>query len=213
LVYYNILMNKIILATNNPHKQEKLGWIVKGYFTEIENLNEKIKVEENGKTFKENAEIKALFIAKKHKCFAIATDGGVLIPALGNNWNELLTRRFIGNHDATDTERMDTLLELMKDKKNNQRKIIWKEAIALANEKGILFSVEVEGDWGYLQESYNPKQYKEGIWIASLWSYPQFGGKNFFDLSNEEQKYGEKSWWDLRKKTRIFLKSSNGVNF
>lgn len=196
--------NKIIIASNNPHKQEKLTWIVEGYFNQIDPIKNKLSIEENGDSFKENAEIKALFVARKNNSTAIATDGGVLIPALGSNWNELLTRRFVG-HEATDFERIDELLNLMKGKKGNERKIIWKEAIALATPEKIIFSTEVDGDWGLLQEKYDPKQYKEGVWVCTIWSYPQFGGKNFFDLTEKQKRYGERSWWILRKKTRDFL--------
>lgn len=199
---------KIIIATNNPHKGDKLSWIVDGFFDEIVGLPEKIEIEEDGNTFKENAEIKALYVAKKYNCFAVATDGGVLIPSLGNKWNELLTRRFVGKHNATDFERIDALLDLMKSKKGNERKIVWREAIALAYKNRIIFSVEVNGDWGLLQKDYKSKQYKKGIWVCTLWSYPQFGGKNFFDLNEEEKKYGERSWWILRTKTRKFLKTT-----
>jgi len=167
-------------------------------------------VEENSDTFEGNARIKALAVAKKNNSYAIATDGGVLIPSLGSDWNGLLTRRFAGCEDADDFRRMDCLLEMMKDKKGEDRTIVWKEAIAIAGPEGIIFSVEVDGDTGVLQETYNPKQYKEGIWLCTLWAYPQFGGRNFFDLNEEEKKYGEISWWKLREKAREFLACNPG---
>jgi XTP/dITP diphosphohydrolase len=77
-------MNKIILATNNPHKKDKLSWIVDGYFSPME-MPEKIDVDENGDTFEDNAKIKAREIAKKFGEYAIASDGGALIPALATN--------------------------------------------------------------------------------------------------------------------------------
>lgn len=196
---------KIILATNNPHKKEKLKWIIDGYFSEIEEMSGEIGAEEDSDTFEGNAQIKALAVAKKNNSYAIATDGGVLIPSLGKNWNELLTRRFTGRENINDFERIDCLLQLMKDKTGSDRTIIWKESIAIADPGGIIFSTEVDGDTGILQETYNSKQYKEGIWLCTLWSYPQFGGRNFFELNEEEKKYGEISWWKLKEKTREFL--------
>ena len=198
-------MNKIVIGTGNSHKKEKLSWIVEGFFDEIMPFERKIEIEENGKNFEENARMKSLATAKEYGCYAVATDGGVLIPALGNNWNELLTRRFFGKEDVGDFDRIDALLEIMKGKKGDERKIIWKEAIAVANPEKVIFSSEVEGDIGLLQETYNPKQYKEGIWLCTITSYPQFGGKNFFELSEKEKEYGEISWWKLRDQTRKFL--------
>lgn len=196
---------KIILATNNPHKKEKLKWIVDGFFSEVETMRENIDIEEIGKTFEENAQTKALAVAKTENSFAIASDGGILIPTLGKDWNELLTKRFIGLDNVTDFDRMNMLLEMMKGKKGKDRTILWKEAIAIASPEGVVFSLEVDGDTGVLQEAYDPKQYKEGIWLCTLTSYPQFGGRNFFEINEEEKKYGEISWWKLRDKTREFL--------
>ena len=88
---------------------------------------------------------------------------------------------------------------------NNERIITWRESIAIANSKKVIFFIEVDGDTGILQKTYDSKQYKKGIWLCTLWSYPQFGRRNFFDLNKEEKKYGEISWWRLRDKTREFL--------
>ena len=89
---------------------------------------------------------------------------------------------------------MDELLERTKDLKGQDRFIQWKEAVAIAKNGEILFSLEVEGNHGILQTEYDKTKYKPGIWTCSLWSYPQFGGKNFFDLNEEESQESEISW-------------------
>lgn len=199
-------MKSIILATNNVYKKEKLSWIVKDFFEKIENMPEKVEVEENGVTFEENARIKASVVAKKFKTYTVATDGGALIPSLGNKWNPLLTKRFLDKYDVTDWDRIEGLLKLMKNKKGEERKVIWREAIAIANPQGnIIFSNEVEGDTGVIQTSYKKDQYREGIWFYTLTSYPQFGGKNFFELNKKEIKEGEISWWRLKKSVKNFF--------
>jgi len=198
-------MVNIVLATNNPHKRTKLCWIVKPFFNIITAPREEIDVVESGNSFKQNAELKAFEVAKRLNNYAIATDGGVLIPALGKNWNALLTRRFTGNKNTSDIDRMETLLALMQKKKGEERKVIWKEALAIASPSGILFSTEVTGDTGILQNTYNPKQYRKGIWLCTLTRYPQFDNKNFFELNESELKYSERSWWKLRKRTHVFL--------
>lgn len=134
--------SKIILATNNTHKKDKLKWIINGFFSETEELRKNIDIEENGKTFEENACIKTLAVAKIENSYAIASDGGILIPALGKDWNELLTKRFIGLENVSDFDRMDMLLEIMRGKKGKDRTIIWKEAIAIASPEGVVFSLE-----------------------------------------------------------------------
>lgn len=199
-------MKSIILATNNAHKKDKLLWIVKDYFENIENLSKKVEMEESGETFEENAKIKAIAVAKKFKKYAIATDGGALIPSLGNKWNPLLTRRFLGRKKVSDWDRINGLLELMKDKTGEERKIIWREAVAIANPDGdIIFLSEVEGDTGLIQTAYKKEQYKEGAWLCTLTSYPQFEGKNFFELNEDETKESEISWWRLKENVTNFF--------
>ena len=189
---------KIVLATRNKNKIEKLTWIIGKYFSEIVPQNEKIDILEDGSTFKENAEKKAIAVSKLYDGYAVATDGGVLIPSLGANWNGLFTRRFIGREDASDFDRIDSLLEMMKDKKGTERDIVWNEAIAIAKSGKLLFSTQVEGDRGRVQETYSRTQYKEGIWQCTVTCYPQFDNKNFFELNDEERKYGEISWYRLK---------------
>lgn len=200
---------KLILATTNPHKITKLRQIFAQYFSDIAPQDKGIDVEENSKTFRENAEKKAIEVSNIYHCHAVATDGGVLIPALGDNWNGLLTKRFIGRSDATDFDRIEALLELMKNKKGSDRAILWNEAIALADDGELLFSTQVEGDRGEIQETYNPEQYQPGIWQCTVTCYPQFGGKNFFELDKEERKYSEISWIRLEEAVRSYLFSRN----
>jgi len=200
------MLGKILIATNNNHKREKLSWIVRDYFETInflEDLTTKIKVEENGSSFKENAEIKAKTYSEYYDGYVIATDGGVLIPALGKNWNPLKTKRFAGE-DISDFERIQLLLDLMKEKKGNDRITAWNEAIAVAQNGKILFSAQAEGIKGILQTTFDEKKYKPGIWVCSIWYFPMFK-KNFFDLSENEIKEVEISWSKLKSITNAFL--------
>ena len=199
-------MMRLVLATSNPHKIEKLRWIFGEYFNDIVPQDKKIDVEENGTSFLENAEIKAAEVSRIYHDYAVATDGGVLIPSLGKDWNGLLTKRFIGRDDATDFERMDALLEMMKDKKGNERAIVWNEAIALAYDGKVIFSTQVEGDKGEVQEHYDPQQYQPGIWQATLTCYPQFQGKNYFELNEKEREYSEISWHRLKDAVVDYMK-------
>lgn len=199
-------MNKILIATGNKHKREKLSWIVDGYFKKVEfpeDLRIRIEVKEDGKTFEENAVKKAIESSKHYDGYAISTDGGILIPVLGHLWNGLKTKRFAGEK-ASDLERIEKLLELMKDKKREERKMVWNEAIAIAKNGKLLFSKQVEGVEGVLQTEFDKSKYREGIWVCSVWFFPQFN-KNFFDLSPKEVDKAEVSWEKLRKAAREFL--------
>lgn len=201
------MTDSILLATTNPHKVLKLSQIVRGYFIPVNLTDTDVsqELEEEGDSFKSIAQQKAVTFSRRYDGYAIATDGGIDIPALGDGWNKLFTRRFIGREDATDIDRLDAILELMKDKRASDRKMIWREAAAIAHRGKLLFSLEVDGSKGIMQESYDPQKYRPGIWLCSLWYYPNFE-KNFFDLSPEELAKGEVSWSRLEQAVRKFLK-------
>lgn len=200
-------MNHILIATGNKHKKEKLTWIVNNHFDKIdylEDLDFSINIDENASTFEGNAQLKALTYSKKYDGFVIATDGGVSIPAL-ESWNNLRTKRFAGE-DISDFQRIDILLEMMKDKKGKDRAMVWNEAIAIAKDGKVLFSTEVEGVKGLMETEFNPANYKEGIWVCSIWFFPQFQ-KNFFQLDKEELDQVENSWFLLKEASQDFLTS------
>ncbi len=83
--------------------------------------------------------------------------------------------------------------------------MVWNEAIAMAKDGKLLFSKQVEGIEGLLQKDFDASKYREGIWVCSVWYFPQFK-KNFFDLSKNETDEVEISWHELRKLTRKFLR-------
>jgi len=191
-------MQKILIATKNPHKQKKLTEIVSPYF--IPQKADKLKeVEEAGNTFLKIAENKAIEYSKLYKGFAVSTDGGAIIPALGNQWDPLRTKRF----GATDKERIEKVLEMMKGKQD--RTVEWYECIAVANNGKLIFSAEARAMNGIIDKEFNPKYYKKGIWLCSITSFPRFDGKNFFELSDKERKATEDSWDKLKEKFREFM--------
>lgn len=196
------MLNKILLATNNPHKQEKLRWILDRYFKQIDLPKTSLDIEEEGDSFEEIAKKKALEASINYNGFSIATDGGMEIPALGNSWDALFTKRFVGKENVTDFDRMDALLELMKDKKD--RRMRWEEAVAIAYKGRVVFSASAEGAKGVLQTHYDKSKYKNGIWLCSLWYFPTYK-KNYFDLKPREMGFAEVSWFRLKSKVEYYL--------
>ena len=193
--------HKIFLATNNPHKQEKLRWIVEKYFNQIDLPKKPLNSIEKGNSFEKIARRKAQEVSKQYEGFVIATDAGMEIPGL-KNWNSILTRRFVGKEDSTDFDRMDALIKLAKNLKD--RRMFWKEAVALSFKGKVIFSITVEGARGLLQTSYDKSKYKEGIWLCSLWYFPTYK-KNFFDLKPREVDFAEVSWFRLKREVEKFL--------
>lgn len=199
-------INKILIVSTNPHKINKLKEILIPFFEIIdtqESLSLDCEVEETGNTFQENAEIKALAFSNVYNGYTIATDGGIDIPAL-DSWNGLYTKRFAGEN-VDDFFRMDSILEKMKFKKNEEREMVWREAVVIALNGEIIHSETVDGIKGLMQKEYNKNKYRKGIWLCSLFYFPQFK-KNFFDLTSSEVEKAEVSWLKIGKICKkIFL--------
>ncbi len=78
---------KIILATNNPHKIGEMLALFKNHPIELLSLSDvgiNKDVEETGKTFAENALLKAETIARETTLPVMADDSGLEVTALGN---------------------------------------------------------------------------------------------------------------------------------
>ena len=75
---------KVIVASGNAHKIEEIAKILTDF--ELISMREAGydgDIEENGASFKENALIKAKFIAEKFSLPALADDSGLCVDALG----------------------------------------------------------------------------------------------------------------------------------
>ena len=109
------MMKKIVVATNNFGKLKEIKEILKDYeLVSFKDLNLKVDIIENGKTFKENALKKAREVFKITDIPSIADDSGLCIDSL-KGFPGINTARFLGDN-ATDDDRNNYILEKMKDK-------------------------------------------------------------------------------------------------
>lgn len=112
---------KIILATNNQNKAQEIKDIVAGLGIEIlslKDLKDFDEVEETGKTFADNAFIKANYFHNKYKCPVLADDSGLVVPSLGNSPG-VYSSRYAGEH-GNDLLNNQKLLKELKDISNRQ---------------------------------------------------------------------------------------------
>lgn len=198
-------MQEILIGTANPYKQKRLKEIVGGYFVP-RNIEPLEPIEERGRTFKEIAENKAIEYSEKFGGLAISTDGGAVVPAL-NTWEPLRTRRF----GATDDERIRSLLKMMEHETN--RSVEWHEALAIANSGKLVFSLQVRAMDGVIATSFDPAKYEDGIWLCSITNFPNFGGRNYFDLNPEERAQTEDSWGKLKASFSEFMRTVDAGRF
>ena len=149
---------RLVVATGNMHKLKEIAEI----FPNLEVVSQKQMgfnedVEETGKTFAENALIKARAAANALGCIALADDSGLCVDALGGAPG-IFSARYCGYH-GDDKKNRDVLLENMKNKQN--RSAHFTSAIALVYPNGkeivveghtygkILFEETGEGGFGY----------------------------------------------------------------
>jgi Xanthosine triphosphate pyrophosphatase len=111
-------MKKILIATTNKAKLEEIKNGLKPLlkqkikFLTLTDVRVEEKPKESGKTFCENAKIKAEFYAQKTGLPTLADDGGLLIPYL-NNEPGIKSRRWLG-YEASDEELINYTLERLK---------------------------------------------------------------------------------------------------
>lgn len=164
----------IILGTTNPTKATYLAWLVDGLGLQcrpVEGLPP--APAESGQTLAENARLKAIHYSRTANGLAIASDGGLHIPALGERWDPVLTHRFAGD-DVSDEERAQALLRLMAGLRDDQRRAFFVEAVALADRGSLLGEWEAQGEEALIVEAM-PERLLPGFWAGSLLYYPRLG--------------------------------------
>lgn len=174
-------MKKMIFATGNKGKLKEIRAILDEY--EIISMKEAgydIEIEENGKSFEENAVIKAVSIMKKSHTLVLADDSGLEIDYL-NKAPGIYSARYMGENTPYDVKNKH-ILELLKDVEEKKRTARFVSAIAAAYPDGKIITAEaaVEGIIGYEMKGGNGFGYDPIFYIPSL-------GKTTAELSMEEK--------------------------
>jgi len=131
----------LVIATRNKGKTSEISQLLDSYPVIIKNLDDFgpiPEVEEDGKTFDENAYKKAAFAARILGYPALSDDSGLVVEALGGAPG-IHSARYAGP-DATDTDRCDKLLEAMKEQTN--RKAAFECVISIAVPTGPALTYE-----------------------------------------------------------------------
>ena len=126
-------MKSVIIATKNAGKAKDFEKILQPYGVTVKTLLDfpQIEdVEETGKTFEENAILKAEAISKKFNTMVIADDSGVMIDALDGRPG-VFSARYAGE-DKSDEANNDKVLEEMMDVPEKDRGAQFYCAIAAA---------------------------------------------------------------------------------
>ena len=150
---------KLFLASSNPGKLKEYRALVENAApssstsAELELLPEIGSLpafEENAPTFAENAAGKALHYSRWSEGLVFADDSGLVVPTLGGAPGVLSARH--AGADATDSQRIEKLLNEMRNRADQERSAHFVCAIALAR-KGRALAVVTDRVDGEILES------------------------------------------------------------
>lgn len=139
---------KILIGTSNVGKLNEFTSFLSSLPLEIvslKDLNIDSAFEENGKTYEENSQGKAVHFAKLSGLPTVADDGGIEIAAL-NNQPGVFSRRWLG-HEANDEEIIEHMKKVSRDLPDNNRKAFFRTVVSFALPNGKVWSSfgEIEG--------------------------------------------------------------------
>ena len=174
-------MKQIVLASNNEHKLREFKQKLQNLDINVISQREAgydIDIEETGTTFKENAEIKAKELHRLSNLPVIADDTGLEIDEL-NGMPGVYSHRFAGDN-ATDEDRRNKVLDLLKNIDENKRTARFKTVICYIDENNETHFFEgiAEGKIGFEPKGNNGFGY-DPIFI--------FNGRTFAEMTSEEK--------------------------
>lgn len=175
------MMKKIIFATGNKDKMREIREIMAGCEVEIKSMKEEgisVDIVEDGKTFEENALIKARAVASAADAIVLADDSGLEIDYL-NKEPGVYSARYMGEDTSYDIKNRN-LVERLEGVPEPQRSARFVCAIAAVVPGGEEFVVRetMEGKIGYGQEGengfgYDPIFYPDGFSCSSAALSPE----------------------------------------
>jgi XTP/dITP diphosphohydrolase len=130
-------MQKLLIATNNQGKVREYKELLQGLpyiLVTPRELGINLEVEESGTNYQENACIKATAFAKVSGLMTLADDSGLEVDAL-NGEPGIRSSRYAGEN-ANDNQRVDYLLNKLKEITENKRTGRFRCVIALARPDG-----------------------------------------------------------------------------
>ena len=130
-------MNIIIASSNKGKIVEIQRWLPEHTVTPYSEILGSFEIEETGKTFQENAIIKAKDIVKRledsgydKEFIVISDDSGITVPALNNEPN-IYSARYAGEN-ATDKENNKKLISKLNEKNLSKTKAFYTACLAVA---------------------------------------------------------------------------------
>lgn len=196
-------MNRLLVATSNPGKLNEIKKFLADLplkLIGLEDLGIKIQARETGKTFKENAILKAKFYARISGLPTLADDGGLEIDALNGEPGVKSHRWIHGDRDDSDEELISHTLKRLEKVPLKERGAQLRVVLALVftNDKVYTSEEKIRGIIPLVPSSYRMKGYP----YRSLLFLPQLG--KFYN--HDELTSAENARYNHRKRALDKLK-------
>jgi XTP/dITP diphosphohydrolase len=162
------MRKKMIFATTNEGKMKEIRMILADLGMEIlslKDLNINIDIEENGKTFEENAIIKAKAISELTGEMVLADDSGLEVDYM-DKAPGVYSARYLGE-DTPYSVKNQTIIDNLKDAKGEERSARFVCAIAAAFPDGRVLTTQatIEGYIGYEEKGTNGFGYDSLLYV------------------------------------------------
>lgn len=165
-------MPELLLASQNPGKLAEMRQLVAGLSFRVVGPRE-IGItdapEETGRTFLENAILKARYYAGRSRLLTVADDSGLSVDALDGGPG-LYSSRF-GGEGATDADRNRLLIDKLRGVPREKRGARFTSAVAVVRGSDVLFEAQEDVEGLITEETKGPN----GFGYDPLFFYPPFG--------------------------------------
>ncbi len=172
----------VVAATKNKGKIRELQSILGSLGITVQSLSEvgiDCDAEENGKTFEENALIKARCAASLTDKAVIADDSGLCVDCLDGRPG-IYSARYAGEK-ATDVDRIKKLLSEIGDSKNRDAKFVCAAAMVYPDGREIVVRGEGKG------RIINEMRGDNGFGYDPIFVPDELDGRTFAEASDEEK--------------------------
>ena len=187
------MIERLVIGSRNKAKIEEWS----NYLTKVvavvgvSEIGDFPEPEENGKTFAENARIKASHYAKVSKEYVFSEDGGYEVDAL-NGLPGVKSRRILpGDKDGTDQELIDYVLYRLKCIPPNKRTVKLSFVAAVSDPNGRIIFEDSNSFKGIVAEKPGPRLI-QGYPFRTIHYIPELR-KTYAELTEEEhERYSHK---------------------
>ena len=176
-------MRDLLLASQNAGKLDEMRQLVAGLDFRVlapADVGIRDAPEETGKTFAENAALKARYYATRSGLLAVADDSGISVDAL-NGAPGLFSSRF-GGPGADDGDRNRLLLSKLAGLPPERRGARFTSCVALASGEDVLFQATESVEGRIADETRGAN----GFGYDPIFFYPPFG-RTFGEVSRDQK--------------------------